>query len=131
MILEGSRGNGSIYWLVVAGEGETGAAEFLATTVFDCDPTGGICAMATSRIPTKSFQSRFETGSDGGSGRRSKFKKSFALLHALAAVHQQARKMHVICGVTVAVLHFDQIPRSAFWSRENHPPVANRLHRRP
>src|SRR6202046_3656847 len=37
--------------------------------------------------------------------------------------------MHVVSGVPVGVLNFDQIPRSAFHPRENHASFADRLHR--
>lgn len=59
-----------------AGEAGPAGMVFFASVV-PCDPiNAGIAAIAKSRLATKSAQSRFETGSDGGSGSRSKFKNS-------------------------------------------------------
>src|ERR1700722_1985855 len=37
--------------------------------------------------------------------------------------------MHVVSGVSVCVLNFNQVPRSTFQSGKNYAPFANRLHR--
>jgi len=104
-------------------------------------------------MAANSFQSRFDTGSDGGSGRRSKFRNSLpcwmrksrcgpvasrscneadalALLDALAGMHQHARQVHVVRRVTIVVLNLDQIARAAFPAGENHTTIADGLHGR-
>src|SRR5580698_8320399 len=59
-----------------AGASEDAGAEFLATVGDCCDGSGGIRANAWSRAAANSVQSRLDIGSDGGSGRRSKFRNS-------------------------------------------------------
>src|SRR5271155_1579234 len=51
-----------------------------------------------------------------------------ALFDALAGMHQHARKVHVISGVTVVVLDLDQVAGAAFSAGENHAAIADRLH---
>src|SRR5580704_6308234 len=48
--------------------------EFLARAALGCRNLVGIKARARSRETANSFQSRLATGSDGGNGRRSKFR---------------------------------------------------------
>jgi hypothetical protein len=64
----------------------------------------------------------------GGEAGHSDQANALALFDTLAGVHQHARQVHVIRGVTVVVLNLDQISGATFPAGENHAAIADGLH---